>query len=85
MPKFELPRDGGSMVTNSDFAGSTLVLFFYPRDDTSGCTKESIGFSEQLHAFHDVGAIVMGVSKDSVASHGKICEQAQSYGAVVVG
>ena len=71
LPKFALPRDGGATITNEDFAGSTLVLFFYPRDDTPGCTKESIGFSEQLSDFHDVGAIVVGVSKDSVASHDK--------------
>ena len=71
LPKFDLPRDGGAMVSNEDFAGSTVVLFFYPRDDTPGCTKESIGFSEHIASFHDIGVMVMGVSKDSVASHDK--------------
>lgn len=70
-PKFSLPRDGGDTVTNADFAGKTLVMYFYPRDDTSGCTKESVGFSEALDDFAAAGATVVGVSKDSVASHDK--------------
>ena len=70
-PNFSLPRDGGTTVTNADFAGKALVLFFYPRDDTSGCTKESIGFSQAQAEFRAAGAEVVGVSKDSVASHDK--------------
>ena len=70
-PAFSLPRDGGDTVSLSDFSGQTVVLFFYPRDDTSGCTKESIGFSEKLEEFRAAGAEVVGVSKDSVASHDK--------------
>jgi peroxiredoxin Q/BCP len=70
-PDFTLPRDGGDMVSLSSLSGGPVVLFFYPRDDTSGCTKESIGFSEALQEFADAGAKVFGISKDSVASHDK--------------
>jgi len=70
-PDFTLPRDGGGEVTLSDLRGGAVVLFFYPRDDTPGCTKESIGFSEQLQAFADSGAKVFGISRDSVAKHDK--------------
>ncbi len=70
-PQFTLPRDGGTDVSLSDLRGGAVVLFFYPRDDTSGCTKESIGFSESLADFEAAGAKVFGISKDSVASHEK--------------
>ncbi|MGI9369865.1 MAG: peroxiredoxin [Ruegeria sp.] len=70
-PEFTLPRDGGGQVSLSDLRGNAVILFFYPRDDTPGCTKESIGFSEQLKAFADAGAQVFGISRDSVAKHDK--------------
>ncbi|MDK3072421.1 thioredoxin-dependent thiol peroxidase [Sedimentitalea sp. JM2-8] len=70
-PDFTLPRDGGNTVSLSDLRGQAVVLFFYPRDDTPGCTKESIGFSERLREFADLGVEVLGISKDSVASHEK--------------
>lgn len=70
-PDFTLPRDGGETVTLSDLRGGKVVLFFYPRDDTSGCTREAIGFSEQLQAFRDAGAEVFGISKDTIPSHDK--------------
>ena len=70
-PEFNLPRDGGEMVSLSDYAGKKVVLYFYPRDDTSGCTKEAIGFTEAAGDFADAGAVVLGVSKDSVAKHDK--------------
>ncbi len=70
-PEFTLPRDGSGHVTLSDLRGNAVILFFYPRDDTPGCTKESIGFSEQLQAFADAGAQVFGISRDSVAKHDK--------------
>jgi thioredoxin-dependent peroxiredoxin len=69
-PAFELEGPAGP-IRLADFAGQTLVLYFYPKDDTSGCTKEAIDFSEQIDAFAAAGAVVLGVSKDSVASHGK--------------
>ena len=74
-PDFTLPRDGGDHVTLSDLKGQTVVLFFYPRDDTPGCTKESIGFSEHLQAFADAGAFVFGISKDTVAKHDKFVQK----------
>ncbi|MEM1004704.1 MAG: peroxiredoxin [Pseudomonadota bacterium] len=70
-PDFTLPRDGGGEVTLSDLRGGPVVLYFYPRDDTPGCTKESISFSEHLQAFADAGAQVFGISRDSVAKHDK--------------
>jgi peroxiredoxin Q/BCP len=70
-PSFTLPRDGGGEVSLSDLKGEAVVLFFYPRDDTPGCTKESIGFSGSLQAFADAGAKVFGISKDTVAKHDK--------------
>ena len=71
LPAFDLPTDGGGQASNSDFAGKTLVLYLYPKDDTSGCTKESQGFSENYEAFKAAGAEVVGLSKDGVKSHDK--------------
>lgn len=70
-PDFSLPRDGGGTVSLSDLKGKAVVLYFYPRDDTSGCTKEAIAFTEQLADFEAAGAAVLGVSKDTVAKHDK--------------
>ena len=70
-PTFSLPANGGETVSLKDFKGKTLVLYFYPKDDTSGCTKEAIGFSEAIEAFDAAGAAIVGVSKDSVAKHDK--------------
>ncbi|MEO9782168.1 MAG: peroxiredoxin [Sedimentitalea sp.] len=70
-PDFALPCTGGETVRLSELRGQTVVLFFYPRDDTPGCTKESIGFSAEHQAFADAGAVVFGISKDSLASHDK--------------
>jgi peroxiredoxin Q/BCP len=68
-PDFDLPADGGGRVRLEDFAGRPLVLYFYPKDDTSGCTKEAQGFAAALPEFGAAGVAVVGVSKDSVASH----------------
>ncbi|WP_108483999.1 thioredoxin-dependent thiol peroxidase [Oceaniglobus ichthyenteri] len=70
-PAFTLPRDGGDTVSLADFAGKMVVLYFYPRDDTPGCTKQAQGFSERADAFAAAGAVVLGVSKDSVKKHDK--------------
>ena len=70
-PDFTLPRDGGGDVTLSALRPSKVVLYFYPKDDTSGCTKEAIGFTEAKAAFKAAGAIVVGISKDSAAKHDK--------------
>lgn len=71
VPDFSLPRDGGGTAGPADFPGKTVVVYFYPKDDTSGCTKEAIGFSEKADEFEAAGAVILGVSKDSVASHDK--------------
>ena len=70
-PEFDLPTDGGGQVRLPELKGQTVVLYFYPKDDTSGCTSEAKGFSEAAAAFKAAGAVVIGVSKDSVASHDK--------------
>jgi peroxiredoxin Q/BCP len=69
VPDFSLPRDGGGSLGPKDFAGRKLVLYFYPKDDTSGCTVEALGFTASLPAFEAAGTAVLGISKDSVKSH----------------
>lgn len=68
-PAFALESDAGKTVTLDDFKGRTLVLYFYPRDNTPGCTREAIAFSEALARFTAAGASVAGVSRDTVKSH----------------
>ncbi|KIN60769.1 Redoxin [Sulfitobacter noctilucae] len=70
-PDFTLPVTGGGDVTLSALKGTPVVLFFYPRDDTPGCTKESIGFSGALAEFEAAGAKVFGISRDTMAKHDK--------------
>lgn len=70
-PAFKLPMTGGGEVALKDYAGKTLVLYFYPKDDTSGCTSEALAFSALAKKFDKIGAAILGVSKDSVASHDK--------------
>lgn len=72
-PAFSLPRDGGGTVSLADLAPSKVVLYFYPKDATPGCTIEALDFNALLPAFQDAGAVVIGISKDSVASHDKFC------------
>jgi len=68
-PDFDLPTDGGGRARLADYAGRTLVLYFYPKDDTPGCTTEAKGFSDALAEFAAAGAAVLGVSKDSPKKH----------------
>ena len=70
-PDFDLPAAGGGQVRLADFKGRKLVLYFYPKDDTTGCTNEAKGFSELAHEFAKAGTTVIGVSKDTVKSHDK--------------
>lgn len=74
-PDFDLPSDQDPSVSLTSFAGKTVVLYFYPRDDTSGCTKEAIGFTEKSKDFAQANAVVLGVSKDTVTKHGKFREK----------
>jgi peroxiredoxin Q/BCP len=70
-PAFDMPRDGGGRISLADCAGKTLVLYFYPKDDTSGCTREALDFTEAAADFAAAGAVVVGVSKDGVKKHDK--------------
>jgi thioredoxin-dependent peroxiredoxin len=70
-PAFTLPRDGGGTISLADFAGRKLVLYFYPRADTSGCTKEAIDFSRLKAAFSKAGTEILGVSADPVPAQDK--------------
>ncbi len=70
-PEFSLPDHTGQHVSLSEMRGSKIVLYFYPKDDTSGCTKEACGIRDEFPAFEARGAIVLGVSPDSSASHEK--------------
>jgi thioredoxin-dependent peroxiredoxin len=70
-PDFDLAADGGARVRLADFKGRTLVLYFYPKDDTSGCTTEAKAFAAASGDFKTAGAAIVGVSKDSVKSHDK--------------
>ena len=74
-PDFTLPDQNGDMKSLSDWRGSKVVLYFYPRDMTSGCTKQACAFGELYPQFQEKGAVVVGVSKDSVASHKKFEEK----------
>lgn len=70
-PDFTAPTDGGGKLTLKSLRGEAVVLYFYPKDDTPGCTKEAIAFSEQIRAFEKVGATVVGVSRDTAGKHDK--------------
>jgi peroxiredoxin Q/BCP len=74
-PGFDLPRDGGGRVSLEMFRGKPVVLFFYPKDNTSGCTTESIAFTNLASEFEAAGTVVIGMSPDSVKSHDKFVKK----------
>lgn len=74
-PDFTLPRDGGGQITLSALRPKAVVLYFYPKDDTSGCTLEAQDFTAMAGDFASAGAVVVGVSKDSAASHDKFVKK----------
>lgn len=74
-PDFTLPRDGGAAITLSALRPGKVVLYFYPKDDTPGCTLEAQDFSARLADFQAAGATVIGISKDSVKAHDKFCKK----------
>lgn len=76
-PDFDLPAAGGGTLRLNDLRGKSVVLYFYPKDDTSGCTKEAIAFNSLRRDFAKAGAEIIGISPDSVASHDKF---AKKYG-----
>lgn len=74
-PDFTLPDQNGELRSLGDFAGKKIVLYFYSKDNTSGCTKQACGFGELYPQFTEKGAVVIGISKDSVESHKKFGEK----------
>ena len=74
-PAFSLPDQNGVIHTLEEYKGKKVVLYFYPKDNTSGCSKQACGFAELYPQFTEKGAVVLGVSKDSVASHKKFEEK----------
>jgi peroxiredoxin Q/BCP len=74
-PDFTLPIDGGETLTLSSLKGNPVVLYFYPKDDTSGCTKQAVAFSEHKASFEKQGAKIIGVSPDSPQKHDKFKEK----------
>ena len=78
-PNFELPDQNGTIHTIEEYRGKKVILYFYPKDNTPGCTKQACGFSERYPQFMEKGTVVLGVSRDTVASHKKFEEK---YGLV---
>lgn len=76
-PDFTLPDQNGTMHSLQDYRGKKVILYFYPKDNTAGCTKQACGFGDLYPQFREKGAVILGVSKDSVASHKKF---EQKYG-----
>jgi peroxiredoxin Q/BCP len=74
-PDFSLPSGSGEEVTLSDYRGKPVVLYFYPKDDTPGCTVEAKAFRDVLEDFEDMGAVVVGISPDNAESHGKFSDK----------
>ena len=74
-PDFSVATSGGGNVSLADFKGKNVILYFYPRDDTPGCTKEACAFRDGFAAFKKKGAIILGVSPDSVKKHDKFVEK----------
>ncbi len=74
-PAFTLPDQNGNPVSLSDYKGRKVILYFYPKDMTSGCTKQACAFGELYPQFREKGAVILGVSKDSVASHKRFEEK----------
>lgn len=74
-PEFSLPDQNGNVHTLEEYRGKKVILYFYPKDNTPGCSKQACGFGELYHQFVEKGAVVLGVSKDSVASHKRFEEK----------
>ncbi|MEZ5921127.1 MAG: peroxiredoxin [Parvularculaceae bacterium] len=74
-PAFTLPTDGGGKISLKNLLGKKIALYFYPKDDTSGCIREAVEFSRAENSFKKAGAVVIGVSKDSIARHDKFKEK----------
>lgn len=76
-PVFELPNEEGEIISLKDFRGKKVILYFYPKDNTPGCTKQACGFKDNYPQYTEKGAVVIGISKDSVQSHKRFKEKYQ--------
>ena len=74
-PEFSVATNGGGKISLADYLGKNVILYFYPKDDTPGCTKEACAFRDHFSEFKKRGAVVLGVSTDSVKSHDKFVEK----------
>ncbi len=74
-PNFELPDQNGNTHKLSDYKGKKVLLYFYPKDNTSGCTKQAVGYSGNKKNFENKGVVILGISKDSVESHKRFEEK----------
>ena len=89
-PEFTLPDQNGELHSLKDYRGKRVLLYFYPRDNTPGCTKQACGYSERYPQFEEKGVVILGISKDSVASHKRFEEKqgltiTKNYGKVSMG
>ena len=82
-PSFSLPDQNGDIHTLEEYKGKKVILYFYPKDNTPGCTKQACGYSALVPQFTEKGAVVIGISKDTVASH-KRFEEKQSLGITIL-
>ena len=82
-PNFELPDQNGQMHQLEDYRGKKVILYFYPKDNTAGCTKQAIAYTERAAAFAEKNVVILGVSKDTVASH-KRFEEKQNLGITIL-
>lgn len=74
-PDFQLPDKDGKLVSLSDFSGKKVVLYFYPKDNTPGCTRQACAFATAYNRFKEIDAVVIGISKDSIASHQRFADK----------
>jgi len=74
-PEVSLPNQDGTIINLSDYKGNSVLLYFYPKDDTPGCTKEACTFSDSIKEFKKIGFIILGVSVDSISSHKKFSDK----------
>jgi peroxiredoxin Q/BCP len=75
VPQFSIEDESGNLITSDDLLGNTTVMYFYPKDDTPGCTKEACDFRDNMHSLEGLGVMVLGVSHDGAESHRKFADK----------